>query len=453
MKEYPRDVPGSSGSKYSQEAGLQQTSIFTAVNLLLVVVITLFYFQLLSELIFASRGRFCSTCGLADLPKNLQRCPHCDLILSDHEDRVTRNERVLCFAVPATSFLFVFLNHLFGDAGTSYHVVVLLYVVFNAAFAIGWLPGRDPRLRRMFNLTFWLVTGFLMAVLAFWMVSRQVLQSAAVRSGGAVVDLEIGPGGDPIIALRDGGLIRGVGAAAQPLFRDKVVRRLLRVGGGEVLVYIDSNRYEEPDALVGPEGLVWKPPKTRVVEGLSRLVGTTEITEEHRAVMDRAIHQRNVNFCHTENQVWFVDGYRLMRSSYDGKLSSLSLSRKRLDRLLMVSCDPSSLWLLSPLGLGRVNVVTLRKQFYPLAEFAARETGETAEIVAGSRVQQRVVFATRDGDVLEFDAERQRLSYLGVAECPIYLDYYNIYTFPVILVLLLVMLKARRRKKKGRKQN
>jgi hypothetical protein len=107
-----------------------------------------------------------------------------------------------------------------------------------------------------------------------------------------------------------------------------------------------------------------------------------------------------------------------------------------------LSPDGSTVWLISSLGVTGISNTTSRKEFYPLAELASREGLPLVEIVAGSVRDGIAWLATSAGDVMRFDLEKGKLSYAGQAECPLYLDYYSLYTLPFLLFSLVWTLRA-----------
>jgi hypothetical protein len=220
------------------------------------------------------------------------------------------------------------------------------------------------------------------------------------------------------------------------------VRRLFRSGTGEVLLYISSTRLAVPDAAIGARGLVWNPPERDVKPGLELLVGGVPLSPEQRSTLDRATYQAGVSFCHAGDRLWVIDGYRLTRISQDGKTEVFPLGRRDLGRLVKLSPDGSTVWLISSLGVTGISNTTSRKEFYPLAELASREGLPLVEIVAGSVRDGIAWLATSAGDVMRFDLEKGKLSYAGQAECPLYLDYYSLYTLPFLLFSLVWTLRA-----------
>ncbi len=398
-------------------------------------------YQLLSEIFFRDRGKFCRNCGLSDLPRSLADCVSCGIVLEEYEEKVSRLSRLLAYFFPVTTFVLAAVGaRVLRQEGLGTQLVVLAFVVLNAVFSRSWLHGRDLRLRMIFSVPFWGIVTLFSLIIWLDFAGRAASSAQAVRA--AVRDISIAPDAVPILALSDGTLAHGVGFTAYPYFRGLQARRLLRSGTGEVLLYIDSTRLSSPDGAIGAHGLVWSPPERDVRPGLELLVGGIPLTPEQRSTLDRSTYQSGVSFCYVGDRLWVIDGYRLTRISDEGKTEVFPLGKRDLGRLVKLSPDGSTVWLISSLGVTGISNVTRRKEFYPLAEFAAREGYPLVEIVAGSVRDGIAWLATSAGDVMRFDLEKGKLSYAGQAECPLYLDYYSLYTLPFILFSLVWTLRA-----------
>jgi hypothetical protein len=118
------------------------------VNWVLVLVVCLFLFQLLQEMLFRQRGKYCTGCGLRDLPRNWSTCEICGMSLGEYVERVTPFERRVSYGFPVVSVLAsLAAYHHFERVTFGGPLVVLGFVIVNSCFAQLWLPRRDGRLR------------------------------------------------------------------------------------------------------------------------------------------------------------------------------------------------------------------------------------------------------------------------------------------------------------------
>lgn len=417
--------------------------LLAIVNWLLALVVAAFLFQILGEMLFPDRGKFCVGCGVRDLPRTFSTCDHCGLELATYVEKVGRRERLIAYLFPlATLVLTAAACRELGGAGYTAQAFVALFVVINCGFSVVWLTGRDPRLRTLFNVPFWTAVCLTAVVIAFDMTVRMAVSDGEGAGARMVADMEVGADGVPCLAMRDGSLAHGIGTLAHAYFRGIPVRRLIRGGNGDLLVYTQSRQLNSPDAIVGASGVLFDPPRSRVDTAVSLVIGTTPLSPAQRSTLDRATHQWGVDFCSAGDRLWVIDGATLYRIHPDGAMDALSLGQRAVGRLLKVAPGDRCVYVLSTNGLTRVNLATSRKEYYALSEYAGRPGQPLAEIVAGAVHGAKLWFATASGDVLSFDLAKERLQYEGAAACPAYVDFYNAFTLPILLLALVWTLRA-----------
>ncbi|MBI2944115.1 MAG: hypothetical protein HYY25_07930 [Candidatus Wallbacteria bacterium] len=410
------------------------------VNWVLVLVVCLFLFQLLQEMLFRQRGKYCTGCGLRDLPRNWSTCEICGMSLGEYVERVTPFERRVSYGFPVVSVLVSLVAyHQFERVTFGGPLVVLGFIIVNSCFAQLWLPRRDARLRTLYNVPFW---GTVAMVLFILLLDASLRARFSAGGPGAVADLELEADGSLCMALRDGTVSHGIGPVAYPYMRSVPIKRLLRSGTGELFLYGRGSKLTQPDAILSARGLQWSPAKNRSETGVQLLLGTATLSALHRTLLDRSTHQPNVTFCLTGDRVWVCDGQQLFRIQPDGTTDVFSLGKRQLGRLIKVVAGDRMVWLFSANGLTGISTTSERKTWYPLMELAAREGQPAAQIVAGALKGEEAWLATSGGDVLRFDLDKERLSFQGVAQCPKYLDFYNLYTLPILVLALGWMLAA-----------